>query len=374
MKVQPIRRPGADRRSWIVLDDRFLPVQPISAYLSFRENLNYSPDTIRTEAHHLKLYWEFLRDSGLDWVEVDVERLATFIPWLRSPNPTVVSTEEQIAKRTDATIDQILVAVHSFYDFHARSKTVPELALYKFLSLPNRRYKPFLHGIARSKPARTRVVRVKPERRLPKVLTRGQVEALVGACSRTRDQLLLMLLYDTGIRIGQALGLRHEDISVERGEIRVVPRDGNPNGARAKRDELLTVFPSPTVMDLYVRYVVEDLDGLEVDHLPDFVFVNLWGGEVCRPMRYEAVRSLLKRLGARAGKQSGTTLHATPHMLRHTRATEWIRDDKLPLTTVSRLLGHKSTQITDSIYTHLTAEDVRAELDAARERQEALGG
>jgi hypothetical protein len=55
-------------------------------------------------------------------------------------------------------------------------------------------------------------------------------------------------------------------------------------------------------------------------------------------------------------------------MLRHTRATEWIRDDKLPVPTVSRLLGHTSIQTTTDIYVHLTAADMRADLEAARGR------
>ncbi len=61
-------------------------------------------------------------------------------------------------------------------------------------------------------------------------------------------------------------------------------------------------------------------------------------------------------------------------MLRHTRATSWLRDDKLPLPTVARLLGHTSSATTDAIYTHLTDDDLRAELAAAAARREPSHG
>jgi hypothetical protein len=50
MKVQRIRLP--DRMSWLVLDDHYVPVQPILSYLKFLHDLDRSPNTIRAAAHH----------------------------------------------------------------------------------------------------------------------------------------------------------------------------------------------------------------------------------------------------------------------------------------------------------------------------------
>jgi len=374
MKVQPIHRPDTDQRSWLVLDDDYRPIAPIQAFLTFREQIGLSPHTVRAGAHHLKLYWEYLRDAHLDWAAVDVAHLAAFVPWLRQPRRHVTSEEQPSIQRTDATIDQILTAVHAFYDFHMRMKTVPDLALYHFLHLPRRRYKGFLSGIARDAPIRQRLVRVTRERRRPKTLTANQVEEFAAGCRHARDAFLVRLLYETGMRIGQALGLRHEDISVESGEIRIIPRADNVNGARAKTNEAYLVFPSPALLHLYVRYLVEELDGLAADHLPDYVFINLWDGAIGHPMGYPAVLSLFKRLSRRLSARTGTPVSVTPHMLRHTRATEWIRDDHLPVTTVSRLLGHKSTQTTSDTYLHLTADDLRGAVEQARAGKEGGDG
>ena len=116
------------------------------------------------------------------------------------------------ARRTNATIDQTIGSVHSFYAFHARMGIAPALPLYQ-LSLPDRRaYKPFLHGIAKTKPEQRRVVTVKREQHTPKTLTQEQVQTLIDACTHTRDKFLLTLMYQTGMRVGQCLGLKPEDL------------------------------------------------------------------------------------------------------------------------------------------------------------------
>ena len=356
MKVQRVRLPHTDQVRWIVLDDEFVPIQPICSYLTFLDDLGRSPNTIRATAHHLKLFWEYLRDEHLCWTEIDVAHLAAFISWLRRSEPEVISIENKKASRTNATIDQLLGAAHSFYQSHMRMKTIPELPLYQ-LSLPHRRrYKPFLHGIVKAKPEQRRVVSAKREHRLPKTLTASQVQQLLDACTHARDKLLLTLLYQTGMRVGQVLGLKHADLDVEDGSIRIVPRSDNPNGARAKTRTEYTIPALPDVMRLYTDYLIEDLGALEADSLPDFVFVNLWEGERGRPMTYEAVMSLVRRLGKKTG------ISFTPHMLRHTRATQWIRDKQVSLEEASRLLGHASVQTTHDIYVHLTVEDLRSAL------------
>ncbi len=170
MKVQRVRLLETERVTYLVLDDGYRPIEPILSYLKFLHNLDRSPNTIRACAHHLKLFWEYLRDTQLDWTQIDIAQLAAFISWLRRPEPAVVSLEPQQARRTNATIDQILGSVHGLYDFHVRIETIPELPLYRFLTLPNRRYKPFLHAIAKSKPMQTRIVSVKREKRRARTL------------------------------------------------------------------------------------------------------------------------------------------------------------------------------------------------------------
>ena len=332
----------------------------------FLESLGRSPHTRRAIAHHLKLFWEYLRTEQTEWAQVDIARLAGFISWLRRPASALPSIAPHEAERTNATIDQMLASVHGFYDFHMRLLAIPEQPLYQFLAHTPRRYKPFLYGNAKLKPIQARVVRVKRERRRVKTLTQEQVEQLIAACTHIRDKFLLTLLSQTGMRIGQALGLRHSDISIEDNEIHIVPREHNVNGARAKSRHAYVIpdVPAP-VMRLYTDYLIEDLGALESDHLPDYVFVNLWEGERGHPMTYDAVMSLMRRLRKR------TAIEVAPHQFRHTRATSWLRDDQLSLESTSALLGHASLEAPRATYDHRTMDDVKRELQAARKRRES---
>lgn len=354
MKVQRVRL--TDHITYLVLDDTYVPIPPILSYLQFLDDLSRSPNTIRGAAYHLKVFWEYLQDAHLEWSHVDVAQLAAFITWLRQRESRIPSIEPLSARRTNATIDQMLSSVHGFYDFHMRLKTVPEIPLYRMLLMPNRRYKPFLHGIAKAKPVRTRVVSVSREKRRVKTLMEDQLKKVLNACSHTRDRFLFTLLYSTGMRIGQALGLRHEDINVEDGEIYIVPRNNNINEARAKTRDGYIIPGLIDLMHLYTDYLVGDLGALEVETLPDYVFVNLWEGEIGHPMTYSSVRSLVKRISKKTG------VRFTPHMLRHSRATNWIRDDKHSMEIVSRLLGHADLETTNSIYVTLTAQDLKQAL------------
>jgi len=87
----------------------------------------------------------------------------------------------------------------------------------------------------------------------------------------------------------------------------------------------------------------------------DYVFVNLFAEPYGEPMNYDAVHKLVGRLRARTG------IVFNLHMLRHSRATELLRNG-VPLEVVSKLLTHRSTATTSGTYSHLDAEDLRAAL------------
>jgi hypothetical protein len=115
-------------------------------------------------------------------------------------------------------------------------------------------------------------VRVKAIKRLPRVFSPSEVQSLLDSCTRLRDRFLLCLLHESGMRIGQALGLRHADIRSYDGAIDIVPR-ANSNGALAKSRSPYVVHVSKQAMALYADYLVHEYG--EVSH--DYVFVNWWG-------------------------------------------------------------------------------------------------
>jgi integrase/recombinase XerD len=105
----------------------------------------------------------------------------------------------------------------------------------------------------------------------PRVLTAPQTQAILDACSRLRDRLLFAVLLDTGMRIGEALGLRHEDLGIAERQVVVMPRL-NDNRARVKAGRSRVIPASAELMRLYADYLNREYGALD----SDYVFVNLW--------------------------------------------------------------------------------------------------
>ncbi|HEY9625092.1 MAG TPA: tyrosine-type recombinase/integrase [Crinalium sp.] len=349
MKVQRIRLPN-QTESWLVLDDNHLPIPPIQSYLHYLEGLEYSPNTIHNYATHLKQFWEFLREFQHQWDAITVEHLADFIRWLRHPASKVISIQGQAPQRTERTINTILAAVYSFYDYHERMGTVAGLQAYGYTTRYSSKYKSLLHHIQVGKEQKIKLLKLKEPRQIPTVLTSAQMQQIVEACHHLRDQLLICLLYETGMRIGQVLGLRHVDVRSWDNEIQVVPRTDNANGARAKSKESYIVHVSQPLMRLYAEYLIneypEDIDS-------DYVFINLWSGQIGQPLSYQTVVALLRQIS----QVTGITLHA--HLFRHTHATELLRQG-WELSYIQKRLGHANIQTTANTYVHLQADDLKS--------------
>ncbi|RYF71077.1 MAG: transposase [Comamonadaceae bacterium] len=148
-----------------------------------------------------------------------------------------------------------------------------------------------------------------------------------------------------GLRIGETLGLRREDLHLLpdsralgctiAGAHVHVRRRLNDNGALAKSHYPRSVPVGTQTVDAYRDYQYER-DRLVPDSGCDFVFVNLyWSTAPDTAMKYPNTRSCLTRVARRAGVQ------ARLHMLRHTAGTAWVRSGT-PIDVVQKLMGHQS--------------------------------
>jgi integrase len=176
-----------------------------------------------------------------------------------------------------------------------------------------------------------------------------QLQAILDAQQRLRNRFLFALLFETGMRVGQALGLRHEDVVNWERRIEIRPRDDNANGAREKGGRE-SVPVSAELMRLQLDYMHEDTANLGSGYL----FVNLWGGRYGAPMRYDSAYDLARRTSVRVG------FEFTPHTPRHTHAT-LARRGGMPLEALQRMLTHRS-QSSTQVYAHVDVEDLRREL------------
>jgi integrase/recombinase XerD len=358
MLVQRVLAPDSSLDSWTVLGDGG-PVEPIERYLAYLTDIERSPNTIKAYAHDLKDWFVFLDVRGLEWREVRLEDLGEFVAWLRLPPPgraggvTMLPSAQHHCSA--GTVNRKLAAVSGLYTFHARhgvdlGELVTELQ-------PARRrrsgWKPFLYHLSGGRPERRRAVKLTTVRKQPTLITAAQMQAILDACTRLRDRFLWALLWDSGIRIGEALGLRHEDLAISERELTVAQRV-NDNGARAKSARPRTVPVSAELIRLYADYLHGEYGDLD----SDYIFVNLWAGAFGRPWTYAAVYDLVVRLRKTVG------FDFDPHWCRHTFATRLLRNNT-PIEVVSTLLGHSSIETTMDIYGHLSVEDARRALQEA---------
>jgi integrase len=147
------------------------------------------------------------------------------------------------ASVTASTVNRKLSALASFYEFHQRHGVGLGDLLTRWH--PGRRggsWQPFLAHLGQ-RPERHRAISLRAERRSPRELVPAVMTALIEACDRLRDRFLLSLLRATGLRIGEALGLRHEDVDARRRLVAVRSRDIRAGPRRVEEHDEFTDFP-----------------------------------------------------------------------------------------------------------------------------------
>ena len=356
MLVHPVVIPGSGTRSWTVLGDDDVPVGSVDRFLAYLTDIGRSPNTVKAYAHDLKDYWSFINFRSLDWREARLENVGEFVAWLQLP-PAGRSGEVAVlpsvaAEVTASTVNRKLAAVSAFYGHQARNGAGVSDLLAAWRAGGRGGWKPFLHHVSRGKLYRGRAITLKAPKKLPRILTVAETQAVLDACTRLRDRFFFALMHETGCRAGEVLGLRHEDIAAAECEISIVPRE-NANGARAKSGAR-TVPVDPDLIRLYADYLHEEYGGLD----SDYVFVNIWAEPKGQAWSYQAAYDLVPRIRAQTG------LDFDPHWMRHSAATRWLRDG-VSVEVVSKLLGHSSVTTTSATYGHLTVEDARRALEKA---------
>jgi integrase/recombinase XerD len=156
-------------------------------------------------------------------------------------------------------------------------------------------------------------------------------------------QYVVVVLFTTGVRIGELLDLRLGDIHVRDGMIHV-----RGKGSRERR----VFLPGREALVLTRRFLAARC---QIETTTDRLFVSAEG---C-PITARRVRTLLSAMSGRAG----ITRHVTPHMLRHTAATQLL-EAGVDIRFVQRLLGHASIATTQ-IYTLVRDVALRERLSRA---------
>lgn len=339
--------------SWTVVDDRGLPVVEVEQFLHWLRAVGRSQNTVRSYARHLSQFYRWLSARRITWNALDFQQLCDFVGVLSVGLPPLESRSG--GGRAPGTVKAVSAAVREFYEFHRVEGRGPaDLVLTRNPSRLPRRSHSFLAHVEQRRPSEvSRLTR--PGRRSAETVQvinfETDFEQLLTAASTDRDRLLLSSQYDLGLRVGQALGLRHGDLDPMRRHVQICRREDNENGALSKQRAQFTVDAPRRFFDLYATYLLGEIHDVD----SDYVFVNLSRPPVGGPMSYSNAYQLVERIGVAAGIDG-----LNPHMLRHTHATALAKAGWTAAEIAARL-GQSHSASAD-VYIHLASDDLAERL------------
>ena len=284
-------------------------------------------NTLSSYRRDLRRYQAYLEELGIGNLDDVTEATVTsFLVRLREGDADHPALSSTSAART-------VVAVRGFHKFAVSD------------------------GLATHDPAAS-VKPPAPAKRLPKALPLGDVEAILeasgsaGTTLALRDRALLEVLYGTGARISEGVGLDVDDLDTVDGTVLLRGKGG--------KERLVPVG----------SYALEAVDAYLVRGRPELVaagsgtaalFLNARGGRLSRQSAWAVL--------VRAAERAGITRDVSPHTLRHSFATHLL-DGGADVRVVQELLGHASVTTTQ-VYTLVTVDNLREVFATAHPRARA---
>jgi integrase/recombinase XerD len=280
------------------------------AYLEFERGL--SRNTLEAYRGDLLQLGRFLAERDVSAIEASSADVADFLTELGTAGPGH-------RPASPATIHRKSACLRSFYR-HLRREGLRESDPTATLSAPRR------------------------SRKLPQVLTRGEVERLLSQPRGTdaqalRDRAILELMYASGLRASEAIGLEMGDLDFEERVLR----------ARGKGSKERVVPVGQAALRALGLYLERGRPALVKSKVEGHLFVNFRGGQLTRQGLYKIVR--------RHAVTAGLADRMSPHTLRHTFATHLLAGG-CDLRSVQEMLGHADVSTTQ-LYTHLSSDRLK---------------
>ncbi len=252
---------------------------------------NYSEQTVKSYCSALKLFLEWISRLKLDIVTD--ENIQNYIYYCKSEK-----------NHSFSSMKQTIAAIRYFYDKILR-KPIPE-------SL----------NITMRKPTY-----------LPVVLSKKEIGKIIKSTNNLKHKAILFLIYSAGLRLGELLNLKIEDIDSESKRIHI-------RQSKGKKDRY--VMLSDKALELLREYFKQY-------NPKDYLFEGQNGGKYSP----KSVQSVFKRSKLKAGIKKKATVHS----LRHSFATHLL-DEGTDIRYIQELLGHKRLETTQ-IYTHISSYSIK---------------
>jgi integrase/recombinase XerD len=314
----------------------------VDEFLEFA-SVRCRPSTVRAYAHDLKVFFTFVGKEPAEVTPKDV--LAFIVGQQRSRNgaDNVVRISDGVSGLSAATVKRRLAAVSSFFSYLVIRGDVGVTANPVPRGMPTRRSR---HREQRGVPL------IRGVRRLPRILAVNEVELLVSSFRTDRDRAMAQAMLLGGLRRGEVLGLRLEDLRV--GERQLFIAEGKGGHQRQ-------VPISPTFFSAVADYLNQERPA---DAATDRVFVALKGPRRGQPLSVDGLDEVFSAARARAG-----LAHGTCHELRHTCFTR-LKEAGMAIEAIQAMAGHRSIAST-RIYLHLGGDWLANEYRRAAEAIDA---
>ena len=290
----------------------------IDQFLSYlRYERNRSPLTVRWYEESLRDFETYIRgvDDYLSLSTVDADVIRGWVERMMDEG------------KKPATVNRGLSAVKTFYRFALSRKLVE---------------KDPAHGI----------IGPKKSKPLPQYVREGDMNRLLDEYlqgdeyNKVRARTIIIVFYETGIRLAELIGLNDEDVDFDSMQLKVT----------GKRDKQRVVPFGEELAEALQQYMA--LRDTEVERQEPGLFLSNKGRRVSREM----VRNLVKQ----SLSEVTTLKKRSPHVLRHSFATAMLNNGA-GLESVKKLLGHESLETTE-IYTHTTFEQLKRVYNEAHPR------
>ena len=342
---------------WKLTGDGVSRFALVNDYLGYLADRNYSPQTVRVYGYSLLAFCRWLTTEEIDLGAVTTDVLLRYLAACRQatvpgrPGPNVVRMDGGRANGyAPATVNHRLAAISGLFGFRSMrdpdaKNPMPRGKEARRLSTGERNG--LLAHVA-TRPRRRSALRLREPQRLPRALDRHEVVALVGSLRTWRDRAIAGLMVFCGLRAGEVLALDVGDVDIGGRWLRV-----SGKGSKERRVPL-----DVDVAGVIQTYLLAERPETETSRL----FVVAKGPTRGQPLTPAGLRTIFRYHRIISGVPSGH-----PHALRHTFGSA-MAEAGVDIAVMQSLLGHAHIDTT-ARYIHLTPVHVKAEFDAARDRQ-----
>lgn len=280
----------------------------IKKYLEYlKYERKYADNTLINYEKELEKYNMYLKKKRINYQKIEKEEIRTYLKELKENG------------YKNSTISRSVSAIRAFYNYQMLQKKI-ECNIWKQIKNP------------------------KVQRKIPNFLTTLELEKIFEPRNYQspydiRNRLILELLFATGLRVSELINIKLNDISQKEKTIRTL--------GKGKKERI--VYYGEYAEEILDKYLDEARNFLLDKKTSDYLFVGKNSTKLTRNRIGEIIDEEIQKVGLHH--------HISPHVLRHTFATQLLNNGA-DIRSVQELLGHENLSTTQ-IYTHITNEALR---------------